>query len=233
MSNEAIVIGAALVDLAIVLVAFRLGKAYLIGVIVVNLVMVSLTAAKVGLFFGVVGSPQSIFYASIFLATDLLAEYYGKRSGYQAIWTGFLALFMLALLGQVVVHFHPIPEAETYGNAVNTIFGATWRVALASFVAYIVAQNFDIWFFHKLRERTQGRHLWLRNLGSTSVSQLIDTVIFFPIAFAGVMPELFQVMLVAYIVKILVAVLDTPYIYLARAMRPKVENKAHVAQQDA
>ncbi len=221
MSNEVLVIGAALVDLAIVLVAFRLGKSYLIGVIVVNLVMVTLTAAKVGSFFGVVGSPQSIFYASIFLATDLLAEHYGKRAGYQAIWTGFLALLLLALLGQVVVLFDPIPAAETYGNAVNTIFGATWRVALASFVAYVAAQNFDIWFFHNLRERTQGRHLWLRNLASTSVSQLIDTVIFFPIAFAGVMPQLFQVMLVAYIVKILVAVLDTPYIYLAKVIAPK------------
>ena len=123
-------------------------------------------------------------------------------------------------MGQVVVLFHPIPDAETYGNAVNTVFGAAWRIALASFVAYLVAQNFDIWFFHKLRERTQGRHLWLRNLGSTSVSQFIDTVIFFPIAFAGIMPDLLQVMLVAYIIKIIVAVLDTPYIYIAKLIAP-------------
>ena len=120
-----------------------------------------------------------------------------------------------------MVNFNPIPDAETYGNAVNTVFGAAWRVALGSFVAYLVAQNFDIWFFHKMRERTQGRHLWFRNLGSTSVSQLIDTVIFFPIAFAGIMPNLFQVMIVAYIVQLIVAVLDTPYIYLARLIAPK------------
>ena len=222
MSNELLIIFAALFDLSIVLIAFRLGKSYVIGVIVVNLIMVSLAAPKVGLVFGVVGSPQTIFYASIFLGTDLLAEFHGKKSGYPAIWVGFLALALLAIFGQVVMRFQPVPDAEGYGNAFSTLFGSTWRVALGSFVAYFVAQQFDIWLFHSIKEKTEGRHLWLRNILSTSTSQFIDTLIFFPIAFLGVIPELLSVMMVAYVLKFLVALADTPFIYLARRINVAV-----------
>lgn len=230
MTNELLVVGTAVLDLAVVLVAFRLGKSYLLGTIVVNLIMVSLAAPKVGTFFGVVGSPQSIFYASIFLATDLLAEFHGKKASYEAVRTGLLVLLMLAGLGQVVVHFTPIPDAADYGASFDTIFGATWRVALGSYVAYLVAQNFDIWFFHRLRLQTKGGKLWLRNLLSTSTSQLIDTLIFFPIAFAGVIPQLAQVMVVAYVVKVIVAILDTPFIYAARLISPTPPVPVEVVQ---
>lgn len=225
MSNELLIILAALVDLSIVLIAFRFGKPYVIGVIVVNLIMVSLSAPKAGLIFGFYGSPQTIFYASIFLGTDMLAEFYGKRSGYQAIWTGFIALALLAFLGQVVMHFVPVPESEEYGEAFSTLFGGTWRIALGSFVAYMVAQQFDIWFYHKIKEVTDGKKLWLRNILSTSTSQGIDTLIFFPIALAGLVPGLISIMIVAYLMKIAVAILDTPFLYLARRlMKNKLNN---------
>lgn len=218
MTNEMLFFGITFLDLAIVLFCFKLGKEYLLGVILVNLIMVSLAAPKVGMVFGFVASPQSIFYASIFLGTDLLAEFYGKKSGYQAILTGLIVLIMLAFLGQVVMYFEPIEGAESYGTAFATVFGSTWRVALGSFLAYLVAQNFDVWFFHVIKQKTKGQKLWLRNLLSTSTSQFLDTIIFFPIAFGGVIPELFQIMVVAYIIKLIVAVLDTPFIYAAHAL---------------
>ncbi len=225
MSNEVLVPLTIFFDLAIVLIAFRLGKAYVIGVIVVNLIMVSLASPKLGLFFGVVGSPQTIFYASIFLGTDILSEFYGKKAGYEAVWTGFLALAMLTILGQIVIYFQEIPDTSAYASAFNTLFAGTWRVALGSFAAYFVAQQFDVWFYHELKERTGGKKLWFRNMASTSTSQLIDTLIFFPIAFWGIIPQLGSVMLVAYILKIVVAVLDTPFLYLARTIHGNMDSE--------
>lgn len=217
MSNETIMISTALIDLAIVVLAFRLGRPFLVAVLAINLIMVSLTAAKAGLVFGVVASPQSIFYASIFLGTDLLTENYGKKAGYQAVAVGFVSLLLLVLLGQAVVHFAPVESSAGIGASIDQVFGVVGRIAVASFVAYLIAQNLDIWLFHKIKERTDGKYLWLRNNGSTWISQALDTMLFFPIAFLGVMPtdQLISVMIFAYLVKIIVAAIDTPFVYLA------------------
>lgn len=216
MSNETIVLLVALLDLIAVLIAFRLGTPFLIAVIVTNLVMVSITAPKVGSAFDVIMSPQSIFYAAIFLGTDLLSEFKGKKVAYSAVWASFLALVLLAILSQFVVRFTPIEGAAVFGKSMDTVLSGTWRIALGSFVAYSIAQNFDVWFFHFIKEKTKGKYLWLRNNLSTVTSQFIDTIIFFPIAFAGIMPELVQVMIVAYVIKLIVAFIDTPFMYLGK-----------------
>lgn len=222
MSNEVIMIVTALADLAVVLLCYRLGRQYLVTILAINLVLVSLTAAKTGQVFGVVASPQSIFYASIFLGTDIITEKYGRRAGHQAVLVGFVSLLLLIGLGQAVVLFDPVESAKGLSESINSVFGVAARVAVGSFTAYLVAQNLDIWLFHKIREATKGHYLWLRNNGSTLVSQALDTAIFFPIAFYGTMPneELLSLMIFAYVVKLLVAAIDTPFMYLASIFEP-------------
>ena len=83
---------------------------------------------------------------------------------------------------------------------------------MGSLVAYVVSQNWDVRVFHKLKEMTGGRHLWLRNNVSTMTSQALDTVIFITIAFYGVLPVV-PLIIGQYIVKLLIAALDTPFIY--------------------
>jgi conserved hypothetical integral membrane protein len=219
MSNEILIVTIILIDLALVLFAFRLGVNFLISIIIANLLLVSVTAPKVGSAFGFVLSPQSIFYASIFLGTDLLSEFHGKKTALKAVWGGFIALIVLAILSQLSIMFTPIEPASAFGEAMNTTLGATWRIALASFVAYGISQNLDVWLFHFIKEKTGGKKLWLRNNLSTMISQFVDTIIFFPIAFFGVMPEIVQVMITAYIIKLIVAFFDTPFMYLGKMIK--------------
>ena len=228
MTNEFIILGTIVLDLSAVILCYSLGRKYLVSLIVINLAMVSLSSPKTGEFFGFVGSPQTIFYSAIFLGTDILSEFHGKEEGYEAVWNGFLGLVAIAVLGKIVIWFNPTPDSASFGKAFNTVFGGTWRVALGSFVAYLISQRFDVWFFHKIKSLTEGKYLWFRNILSTSTSQLIDTVIFFPIAFGGIITELGQVMFVAYIMKIVVALVDTPFIYFVSYLR---SDKAKVSLQ--
>ncbi len=110
------------------------------------------------------------------------------------------------------------PGASDWANThLTSLFRFVPRLALASLCAYLVSQYHDVWLYHVLRAITGERHLWLRNTLSTSISQFWDTLIFCSIAFVGVFPwpVLLQIYLSTWFIKLLVAILDTPFIYLA------------------
>ncbi len=216
MSNEFWFFVITVVDLFFVLFAWRLGKEWLIVTIVVNVILVSTFAAKLIPIFGLVTNVSNTFYAAIFIATDILTEHHGKRVGYRSIWTGFLGLVLFVVMGQAVLQFAAIPDSGIAG-AMQTVFSAVPRIAAASFIAYVIAQSFDVWFFHFIHEKTGHGKLWLRNNLSTVVSQLIDSVVFFSLAFAGRVPflTLVNIIFTGYLVKLIVATMDTPFIYLS------------------
>ncbi|WP_133513040.1 queuosine precursor transporter [Candidatus Thiosymbion oneisti] len=216
MSNEAIFILTTLIDLAFVLFAFRMGKPWIVGIIVMNLIMVTCFAGKLIPIFGFVTNAANVFYASIFLATDALTEHYGKKDGYRSVLIGFMCIMLFVVLGQFTLLFSTVELTEQVSSAMQTVFGAVPRIAFASMVAYLIAQNFDVWFYHLLHDRTHRKYLWFRNNLSTATSQFVDSVVFFTIAFYGVMPnsQLIEVIFTGYVVKLIVATLDTPFIYL-------------------
>ncbi|PIZ54623.1 transporter, partial [Candidatus Uhrbacteria bacterium CG_4_10_14_0_2_um_filter_41_7] len=98
------------------------------------------------------------------------------------------------------------------------------RITVASFIAYLISQHHDVWAFHFWKKKTNGKHLWLRNNASTVVSQLIDTVVFTFIAFYGVLP-IVPLILGTWVVKILIALIDTPFIYGAVWIMDKIKPK--------
>ena len=122
---------------------------------------------------------------------------------------------MLAV--KIAIAWPPAPF-WTGQAAFQTTLQLTERIVLGSLVAYVVSQNWDVRVFHKLKEMTDGRHLWLRNNVSTMTSQALDTVIFITIAFYGVLPVV-PMIIGQYIVKLLIAALDTPFIYGVRWAR--------------
>jgi queuosine precursor transporter len=126
-------------------------------------------------------------------------------------------LVLFVFLGQFVLHFVPVPDSDDVSIAMETLFSAVPRIAVASFTAYAIAQSLDIWLYHYIREKTTERLLWVRNNGSTLVSQLVDSVVFFSLAFAGTVPlnVLIKIIFTGYLLKILVALMDTPLIYLS------------------
>ena len=116
-------------------------------------------------------------------------------------------------------------------EATATLFDFTPRFVLGSLLAYLLSQRFDVWIFHVIKEKTNGRHLWLRNNISTMLSQGIDTMIYGVVVWWGVVEfnTAMQLALAKYFFKILIALLDTPFIYLARGWN--VEDKDWVIER--
>lgn len=162
-------------------------------------------------------------YALTFLASDCYTELYGRRPAQILVNIGFgMNFVMLGLVWLAIAA--PGADAGVDPSAFEAVFGLSTNIVLASLGAYIVSQNWDIVVFHEIGRATGGQYLWLRNIGSTGTSQLIDTVIFIGLAFY-VVPLVLgigqalpgavvgQLILGQYLVKLLIALLDTPIVY--------------------
>ncbi len=226
MSNELIFFFLVVLVLGSTLVAFRLGRAYLVGLVMVEAALMNIFVVKQFDLFGLAVTGGNILYGAIFLATDLLNEHYGKKEARKAVWAGFGAGVFMLLASQLTAAFTP-NDYDTTAAGFAQLFSPTMRIVVASLVSYLIVQNFDVWLFAKLKERTKGKKLWLRNNLSTITSQLIDSIFFtaaglltipalnaYP-AFVGFVPgEIFwQVVGFTIIIKVAVAILDTPVVY--------------------
>lgn len=204
--------------------AKRYGVFYLIALISALVVMSGIFANKI-VQFGPLTVPAGVLtFSMIFFATDLISEKWGKKTAKQAIWAGFFSNLVFVISIFIVIHWQAPPFASEAAEMFNNVLALTPRIILAGFVAYLVSQNHDVWLFHFLKNKTEGRHLWLRNNLSTATSQLIDSVVFVGLAFYGVFPIL-PLILGQWLVKIIIAVIDTPFIYLALWLMDKVEIK--------
>jgi len=215
--NELLFFAVTFIDLALVLLAWKLGKEWVYVIIIANIILVSTFAAKLIPIFGLVTNVCNTFYAAIFIATDILTEHHGKKVGYKSIWMGFIGLVLFIGMGQFVLRFEYISESENVSKAMETLFSAVPRIAAASFIAYAIAQSLDVWLFDFIHRKTGRNFLWFRNNASTFVSQLVDSLLFFTLAFAGTVSfgVLINIIVTGYLVKLLVAVIDTPCIYLS------------------
>lgn len=166
-------------------------------------------------------------YALTYFATDCYAELYGRKPASAVVNVGFVMNFVLLALVWVAIVL-PGSESGVSPEAFATVLGPATNIVAGSLLAYIVSQHWDVFAFHAIRARTMGRHLWLRNIGSTATSQLIDTLIFITVAFYAVptvlgigqalpMPVLGQLIAVQYVVKLLIALVDTPFVYVVVA----------------
>jgi len=216
--NETLWILFALADLCMVLVVYRLfGRVGLFGLMVFNLLLCNIQVLKTVELFGLTTTLGNVLYASVFLSTDLLSEFYGKKEARKGVLLGFVTLAMMVGYMQIALLFQPAADDFAQPH-LSALFGFMPRIALASMAAYLISQMHDVWAFHAIKERTGGRMLWLRNNASTMISQLLDSSIFCIIAFWGLFPMnvFMEILLSTYIIKVAVAALDTPFMYLAR-----------------
>jgi uncharacterized integral membrane protein (TIGR00697 family) len=208
--NETLWLTFAILDLAVVVAVFRcFGRAGLFAMIAVSLVLCNIQVIKTVELFGVTTTLGNVIYASVFLSTDMLSEFYGKEEARRGVLLGFAALVAAAVYMQIALLFSPA-ESDFAQPHLQAIFG------------YLVSQLHDVWAFHLIREKTGGRKLWLRNNLSTLASQALDSLVFCLIAFLGVFETgvFLQILASTYLIKVVMAVLDTPFIYLAKRLAP-------------
>lgn len=199
-----------------VVAARWLGHEVIIAAYVGMLVIAITVAGKLGAIpgFEQYSLSASIFaYSATFIFTDVLSEIWGKQVARKAIYAGVLIYPLLFATTQFSIHWEPHPVWADNQEAFALTMGTTARIVLASLAAFVVSQVHDVWAFHYWKRRTNGKYLWLRNNASTIVSQALDTVVFYTIGFYGVFP-IGNLILFTFIVKIIIALIDTPVVYL-------------------
>jgi uncharacterized integral membrane protein (TIGR00697 family) len=193
----------------------------LLAVFVTFVVLTNTVGVKLFSVGGRVLPVSILWYPLTFLVTDVVSEVYGRTRARVLVVLGFA--MSLVLLGFSLVGI-ALPAAPVYAldRSYADIFGPVWRLLFASMAAYLLAQMIDVQMFHFWKRVTRGRHLWLRNNGSTMVSQLVDSivvnVVFLwnnPAVFTGTAADLSGIIVSVYVVKVALAAADTPLCYAA------------------
>ena len=172
----------------------------------------------------------NITYGSIFLATDILSEKYGRNCAQKGVFLGFFSLLILTVFTQIDIMY--IPNSDDFAqNAMQTLFALTPRICLGSMLAYLISNSLDVFLYEKIKKICpHDKFMWLRNNTATMTSQFIDTIVFTCIAFLGVFPfkTVIDLCITTYLVKMLIAICDTPFLYIAKY----INNEKSVYSED-
>lgn len=174
----------------------------------------------------------NLFFPISYIFGDVLTEVYGYARARRAIWCGSGALLFAALMSNVILAMPPDPS-EPYNlslqPALDVVFGSTWRIVAASILAFWVGDFVNSYVLAKMKIRTSGRLLWARTIGSTVAGQLVDSVVFYPVAFYGVWKTstLLEIIIFNWALKVLVEVLCTPVTYAVVNGLKRAEGEDH------
>ena len=225
--NELIYLLLLLLAFAIVVITYKYERvAGMYALMVFFYILANITVLVPVKVLGTVTSLSGAFYGSMFLITDILNEYHGKKTARQAILIGFLSQVCFTVIIAIFLLVTPeVGRGVDAHNNLSEIFSILPRITIGSLIAYLVSINLNSWLFEKFQKIF--KPLWFRNNASTIISQLVDTVVFFHIAFVGVLvyKEVWQIIVSLYLLKIVVALFDTPIIYLVRRFSPYSEVK--------
>jgi uncharacterized integral membrane protein (TIGR00697 family) len=160
----------------------------------------------------------NLFFPVSYIFDDVLTEVYGYARARRAIWAGFGGLLFASLMTFAILGMPPSPEEPFNAQlqpALEVVFGATWRIMLASMVAYWIGDFANSYVMAKMKLWTRGRWLWTRTIGSTIVGEGLDSVTFYPIAFAGIWSGQTMLKVIAFnwTMKVLVEIVLTPVTY--------------------
>ena len=223
MANEFLWLIFAAVNFTIFLATYKLfGKMGIFIWIVFATILANIQVLTNIDLFGLKATLGNIVYGTIFLGTDVLTEIYGKKEAKKAVFIGFGVMIAYFIIMQLAISFTP-NDADWAMPHLRSLLEIVPQILLGSALAFIVSQLIDVQVFAKIKEKlSDNKFLFIRNNGSTLISQLIDTVIFVPIAFYGVYEGsiIFEIIITTYVVKLIVALLDTPIIYFAKKIKP-------------
>ena len=192
------------------------GKYGVVAWIPIATILANIITAKNANIFGLSTAIGTVMFASTFLATDILSECYSKEDAKRAVYLGLFADVILICATQIALLYVP-SEFDYADGAMRTLFALNLRISIASAVMYVIANMADIYLFNKMREVTSGKFLWLRNNISTILCNCLENFGFIGIAFWGIydVRTILTIAISTSIVEAIVAVLDTPFLYLA------------------
>lgn len=191
---------------------------YVTFILVAQILAAKVSAFNLGIkeFYG----PSGVLVFSItYLLTDIVNEKFGRKETHKMVAIAFISQVAMVFFIRLGTAFPPAPF-WTLQETWQQIFGLVPRITLASWVAFLISENFDAYMFHLFRKITKGKYLWMRNVFSSIPALLLDSIIFIPIAFFGVMP-LLPLIAGQTVVKWFVGLINIPFMYLNKAMLGK------------
>jgi len=168
----------------------------------------------------------TVLFASTFLCTDILSEHFDKDKARKNVLIGFISFLFMTIIMLITIGFKPSTNDWAQDSLVN-VFTPMSRFFIASMIAYLASQYFDVWIYSTIKNLTKNRFLWLRNNLSTIISSLIDNTVFSLLAWIILNPNpetLYNVIMIyifgTYILRIFIAFIDTPFMYLSKVFLP-------------
>ncbi|MEC0304126.1 queuosine precursor transporter [Terribacillus saccharophilus] len=227
MNNDLLWIVFAIINFVLLLIMYRLfGRLGLFVWVGMATVLANIQVTKTIELFGLTATMGNIIYGTIFLASDILNENHGKKIARKAVGLGFSTLIIMTIIMQIVLVFDPAPS-DIANSSLSTIFGFLPRVALGSLIAYGISQYVDVWLYALVKRMLPNdKYLWVRNNGSTMLSQLLDTLVFCTIAFAGTYEwsVWIEIFISTYLLKFVVSIISTPFLYGAKRMYKQIND---------
>lgn len=221
MFNEIFGVLTFLVTFLLLVLMYRLfGKHGLIAWIAIGTIIANIQVLKTVDLFSISATLGNVMFASIYLATDILNDIYGRKIAKRAVWIGFSSTLVMIIVMQMSLNFVP-SSIDTSQNALETIFNVVPRIALGSVIAYIIGQHLDVFIFSLIKKVfSSDRTFIIRAYGSTIISNIIDTALFVSIAFIGSMPNgaVLEIFITTYLLKVISTIFNVPFGYWAKSM---------------
>ncbi len=198
----------------------------LISMLFVSCLIISNTVAtKIIVFWGFNAPAGIILFPLSYLINDVMTEVYGFKRTKKVIWAGFICLALMSLTYEISIRLTPAPFWQDQ-QSFATSFSLVPRIVFAGLVAYLMGTFLNSIVMSLLKKRTQGKHLWVRTIGSTIAGEGIDSLIFYIIAFYGVfgLSDIFYIAFSSFLLKVGYEVIGTPLTYLVVNKLKKVES---------
>lgn len=221
MSNELLFIVELIVVFGSLLLVKRFfGKYGLIAWVPIVAILANIQVCESINLFGMSATLGNVLFASSFLATDILSECYGKDTSKKAVLAGIAFMVFFLIFSQITLWFSP-NEFDMAHSALEGLFTLSIRTTAASLTMYAIANLADVWLFHKLKDLFKGKKLWLRNNVATITCNCLENFGFTFLAFFGIMevPELLSIAVITCVIETIIALLDTPFLYIAKKIR--------------
>lgn len=229
MPNELLIILSFLIIYGGVMLFYRFfGKNGLLAFNVLATLLANIEVLILIRAFGIEMTLGNVLFASTFLITDILSENHSRKDAGRAVVISTLCSVMFILLSQMWLLYTP-SEGDWASGSIHTIFSSTPRVVCASLGVYLVSQLTDVWLYHKWwdwckkRFDDEKKGLWIRNNGSTLISQLLNTLLYTFLAFYGTYPiqTLISIFISSYFIYVVTSLLDTPFVYWSRKIHKR------------
>ncbi|WBW99579.1 queuosine precursor transporter [Oceanirhabdus sp. W0125-5] len=233
MNNLLVFLIFAVVNFALIAAAYKFfGKRGILGYIVLSVIAANLQVNKGVIFdfglFELEATLGNVMFAGIFLATDLLNEKYGYKEARKSVHISIFANISFIIIMYISTIFQGLEYSSNFNEALNLFFSINGGALKAVFVGnlvFLISQSLDVYIYSKLKNWDSSRKsLWIRNNGSTIISQLVDTILVtLGFALVGIFPMsiAFTVIVTTLIVKYIAAIVDTPFMYLMSYITPR------------